>query len=382
MKRIYLDYAATTPVRSEVLDTMLPYFIDMFGNPSAVHSYGQETRQVVDESRKKVARLLGAKTEEIIFTSGGTEADNLAIIGAAYAGKAKGHIITSVIEHPAVLNTCRFLEKSGWQVTYLPVNGNGLVDPADVKKAITSKTVLVTIMHANNEIGTIQPIAEIGRITREHHVYFHTDAVQTAGKIPADVNTLGVDLLSASSHKLYGPKGIGFLYIREGTRIEPVSFGGGQEGGFRSGTENVAGIVGLGKAAELAQQDMVTEIERLVVLRDRLITGLKEKIPNIKVNGDIRQRLPNNVNVSIDRIEGESVVLMLDQEGICASSGSACHSGSGDPSHVLLAIGCSHINAHGSLRLTLGRLTTGEDIGRVLEVLPPIVARLRAISPL
>jgi cysteine desulfurase len=383
MKRIYLDYAATTPTRKEVLDAMSPYFTDMFGNPSAVHSYGQEARQAVDEGRKKVASLLGAKVEEIVFTSGGTEADNLAIMGVAYANENKGnHIITSAIEHHAVLVTCKFLESKGWKVTYLPVDSSGLVNPDDVKRAITSKTVLVSIMHANNEIGTIEPIAEISKITRENKIYMHTDAVQTAGRIVIDVNELGVDLLAVSAHKFYGPKGIGTLYIREGTKINPISYGGGQEDGRRSSTENVPGIVGFGKAAEMVQKEMPVEITRLTVLRNKLIAGIVEHIDRVELNGHPQLRLPNNVNVCIDKIEGESVVLSLDLEGICSSSGSACHSASIEPSHVLLAIGRPHIQAHGSLRLTMGRWTTEDDINRVLDVLPRTISKLRAISPL
>ena len=383
MKRIYLDYAATTPVHHEVVKAMLPYFSETFGNPSSLYSYGLEARQAVEAARTKVADSIGAKNEEIVFTGGGSEADNLAIKGVAEANSRKGnHIITSVIEHHAVLETCKFLEKRGFKVTYLPVDKYGLVDPESVRKAITDKTILISIMHANNEIGTIQPIGEIGKIARKASIYFHTDAVQTFGHIPVNVNELKVDLLSISAHKLYGPKGVGVLYIRKGTKVTSLIHGGEQESGRRAGTENVPGIVGLGKAIELASLDIAKETERLITLRNKLIKGILEKIENSHLNGHPEQRLPNNVNMSVDFIEGESTCLNLDLEGICISTGSACGSSDAEPSHVLLAIGLSHAQARSSLRFTMGRLTTAEDIERVLEVLPRTVARLRAISPL
>ena len=383
MKRIYLDYAATTPVHPEVVKAMLSYFSDAFGNPSSLYSYGLEARQAIEAARNKVAESIGAKNEEIVFTGGGSEADNFAIKGVADADSRKGnHIITSVIEHHAVLVTCKFLEKRGFKVTYLPVDKYGLVDPESVRKAITDKTILISIMHANNEIGTIQPIGEIGKIARKAKIYFHTDAVQTVGHIPVNVNELKVDMLSFSAHKLYGPKGVGVLYIRKGTKVTSLIQGGEQEQGRRAGTENVPGIVGLGKAIELAGLDITNETERLITLRNVLIKGILEKIEHSHLNGHPTRRLSNNVNVSVDFIEGESTCLNLDLEGICISTGSACSSSDAEPSHVLLAIGLSHEQARSSLRFTMGRLTTAEDIERVLEVLPRTVARLRAISPL
>ena len=383
MKRIYLDYAATTPTHPEVVKAMLPYFTDIFGNPSSIYSYGQEAKGAIEEARTRVATLLGARSEEIVFTSGGTEADNFALKGVAFANESRGnHIITSAIEHHAVIESCKFLERRGFKVTYLPVDEYGLVDPEGVRKAITDKTVLISVMHANNEIGTIEPIAEIGRIAREARVYFHTDAVQTVGHIPVDVNELGVDLLSISAHKLYGPKGTGALYIRKGTKLVSFMHGGEQERRRRASTENVPGIVGFGKAAELAQQEMIEEAERLTHLRDKLITGLLERIDHSRLNGHPINRLANNVNISVDFVEGESMCLNLDLEGICVSTGSACSSQSLEPSHVLLAIGLSHEQAHGSLRFSLGKWTTEDEIGRVLEILPRVVAKLRAMSPL
>jgi cysteine desulfurase len=383
MKRIYLDYAATTPVHPEVIKAMLPYFSDAFGNPSSLYSYGLEARQAIEAARNKVAESIGAKNEEIVFTGGGSEADNSAIKGVADAnGRMGNHIITSVIEHHAVLVTFKFLEKRGFKVTYLPVDKYGLVDPESVRKAITDKTILISIMHANNEIGTIQPIGEIGKIARKAKIYFHTDAVQTVGHIPVNVNELKVDMLSFSAHKLYGPKGVGVLYIRKGTKVTSLIHGGEQEQGRRAGTENVPGIVGLGKAIELAGLDIANETARLITLRNVLIKGILEKIEHSRLNGHPEQRLPNNVNVSVDFIEGESTCLNLDLEGICISTGSACSSSDAEPSHVLLAIGLSHEQARSSLRFTMGRLTTAEDIERVLEVLPRTVARLRAIAPL
>ena len=383
MKRIYLDYAATTPTRPEVVEAMLPYFTDVFGNPSSIYSYGQEARGSLEEAREKVASFIGADSDEVVFTSGGTEADNFALKGVAFANESKGnHIITSPIEHHAVTETGKFLRQRGFEVTYLPVDGYGLVDPADVKKAITDKTILISVMYANNEIGTMEPIAEIAKIAREAGVYFHTDAVQAAGHIPMDVNGLGVDLLAISAHKVCGPKGVGALYIRKGTKLISFMHGGDQERKRRASTENLAGIVGFGKAIELARQEMGEEAKRLTHLRDQLIEGLLKRVEHSRLNGHPRMRLPNNANLSFDYVEGESMVLNLDLEGICVSTGSACSSASLEPSHVLLAIGLVPEQAHGSLRITLGKWTTEEEIGRVLEVLPRIVAKLRAMSPL
>ncbi len=383
MKRIYLDYAATTPTHPEVVKAMLPYFTDAFGNPSSIYSYGQEAKAAIEEARVKVAALVNARDEEIVFTSGGTEADNFALKGVAFANESKGnHIITSSIEHQAVIETCKFLERKGFRITYLPVDESGMVDPSHIKKAITDKTTLISVMHANNEMGTVEPIAEIGKVAKEAGIYFHTDAVQTVGHIPVDVNELGVDLLSMSAHKLYGPKGVGALYIRKGTKLTPFMHGGEQERRRRASTENVPGIVGLGKAAELAQPEVNEEAKRLTYLRDQLVKGLVEQIDHIRLNGHPTRRLPNNVNVSVDYVEGESMVLNLDLEGICVSTGSACSSSSLEPSHVLLAMGLSPEQAHGSLRFTLGKWTNEEDIRRVLEVLPRVVAKLRAMSPL
>ena len=383
MKRIYLDYAATTPTHPEVVKAMLPYFTDAFGNPSSLYSYGQEAKGAIEEARSKVANLIGAQNEEIVFTSGGTEADNFALKGVAYANESKGnHIVTSSIEHHAVIEACKFLERRGYSVTYLPVDEYGLVEPDDVKKAITAKTILISVIHASNEVGTIEPVAEISRIAREAGIYFHTDAVQAVGHIPVNVNELGVDLLSMSAHKLYGSKGVGALYIRKGTKLSPFMHGGGQEKERRASTENVPGIVGFGKAVEIAQHDMSEEATRLARLRDQLIKGLVERIDHTRLNGHPQKRLPNNVNVSVDFVEGESMILNLDLEGICASTGSACSSSSLEPSHVLLALGLSHEQAHGSLRFSLGKWTIEEEIERVLGVLPGIVAKLRAMSPL
>jgi cysteine desulfurase len=383
MRRIYLDHAATTPTRPEVVEAMLPYFADSFGNPSSIYSYGQEARGAIEEARIKVAELIGARSEEIVFTGGGTEADNFALKGIAYASEHKGnHIITTSIEHHAVLEACKFLERSGFKISCLPVDKYGLVDPDDVKKAITDRTILISVMHANNEVGTIEPVEEIGKIAREAGIHLHSDAVQTVGHIPVNVDKLKVDLLSISAHKLYGPKGVGALYVRKGTKSVSFMQGGEQEKRRRAGTENVPGIVGLGKAVEFAGQEMDREIDRLAALRDKLIKGVMQRIDHIRLNGHPQKRLPNNVNVSVDFVEGESMLLNLDLEGICASTGSACSSASLKPSHVLLALGLSPEQAHGSLRFTLGRDNTEADVGRVLEVLPGIIARLRAMSPL
>jgi cysteine desulfurase len=382
MKRIYLDYAATTPTHPDVVEAMLPYFSDSFGNPSSIYSYGQEAKGAVEKAREKVAALINARDEEIVFTSGGTEADNFAIEGVAFANPEHNHIIISTIEHHAVIETCKFLERRGFEITYLPVDKDGLVNPDDAREAITNKTCLISVMHANNEVGTIQPIKELAAIAREAGIYFHTDAVQTAGQLPINVDELGMNLLSISAHKLYGPKGVGALYIRKGTRLVPFMHGGGQERNRRGSTENVPGIVGFGKATEIAREVMAGEIERQTRLRDRLIKSILEQIDGVRLNGHPTKRLPNNVNVSVDYVEGESMLLNLDLENICASTGSACSSSSLEASHVLLALGLGHEQAHGSLRFTIGKWTTEEDIDRVMEVLPQIVSKLRAMSPL
>ncbi|MGA3208167.1 MAG: cysteine desulfurase NifS [Syntrophales bacterium] len=383
MKKIYLDNAATTSTDARVLEAMLPFFSQTYGNPSSLHAFGQEAKHAIEEARYIVAQFIGAKQEEIVFSSGGTESNNSAIKGVAYARRDQGnHIITSKIEHHAVLETCHFLEKQGFEVTYIHVDEFGLVDPADVKKAITEKTILISIMHANNEIGTIEPIEEIGKITREKGIYFHTDAVQTFGHVPINVSALNVDLFSASGHKLYGPKGVGILYVKKGVRMLPFMHGGDQEQGRRASTHNVPGIVGFGKAVELAKEEMSKEIEQLTLLRDKLIKGFLNKIEYARLNGHPAERLPNNVNVSISYVEGESMLLNLDMEGIACSTGSACTSSSLEPSHVLAAIGLSHELAHGSLRFSLGRLTSEEEIDYLLTVLPGIVRKLRAMSPL
>ena len=383
MDRIYMDNAATTRVKPEVRDAMLPFYDEVFGNPSTIYYYGREAHKALDHARQQVAAAIGADKDEIYFTSCGTESDNWAIKGAAFAHQKKGnHIITSAIEHHAVLHTCAWLEKHGFEVTYLPVDEYGRVNPADVEKAITDKTILITIMFANNEIGTIQPIAEIAKIAKAHNVLFHTDAVQAVGAVPINVHELGVDMLSLSGHKFYAPKGVGALYIRRGVRIDINQQGGAQERGKRGGTENMAQIVGLGKAIELATADVEGHAKKLAHMRDRLIDGILAEIPEVRLNGHRTERLPNNVNVSIRYIEGEALLLRLDLAGIAASSGSACTSGSLDPSHVLLAIGLPHEIAHGSLRLSLGDFNTEHDVDVVLEKLPQIVSTLREMSPL
>jgi cysteine desulfurase len=380
-KVIYLDHAATTPVRPEVLEAMLPFFSEEFGNPSTLYSVGTHARDAVDAAREQVAKLIGADPKEIYFTSGGTEADNWAIRGVVLKSKGS-QVVTSSIEHHAVLETCHDLEREGREVTWLEVDEDGLVSPADVAKALRDDTALVTIMHANNEVGTIEPIAEIAKITRERKVPFHVDAVQTVGKIPVDVNQLGCDLLSISAHKLYGPKGVGALYIRKGTRIAKFMHGGEQENRRRSGTLNVPGVVGLGAAAELAHGELDTEMPRQQVLRDKLIDGMMAAIPDSRLSGPREQRLPHNVHVCFAGIEGEGIILRLDYSGICAATGSACTSATLEASHVLLAMGRPHEVAHGSLRMTLGRGTTEADIDKVLEVLPGTIEQLRMMSPL
>lgn len=383
MERIYFDYAATTPTDPEVVKAMQPYFSEKFGNPSSIHSFGQEAKKAMEDYRSKVASFLGSKEEEIIFTSGGTESNNTVLFGAAWANESKGnHIITTAIEHHAIIEPAKFLEKLGYKVTYVKPDKDGMVSPQDIAVAITDKTILISVMHANNEIGTIQPIKEIAKIAREKGIYFHTDAVQTVGHIPVNVNDLGVDLLSLSAHKFYGPKGIGCLYVRKGTRLVPYLRGGGQERRRRASTENIPGIIGLGKAIELCAQKMESEAKEEARLRDKLITEIPKRIERCYLNGHPTLRLPNNVNFSVEFIEGESMLLNLDMLGIAGSTGSACTSGDLEPSHVLLSIGRPHELCHGSIRLTLGRYTKEAEIDRFLEVFPNIVSKLRAMSPL
>jgi len=382
-KRVYFDYSATTPMKKEVLEEMLPYFNTEFGNPSSIHSFGRQGKSVLDSSRDKIAKTLNSRSDEIFFTGGGSESDNWAIKGVAFANKNKGnHIITTKVEHHAVLHTCEYLEKEGFEVTYLDVDQYGLVDVDDIKNAIKDNTILITIMYANNEIGTIQPIKEIIQVAKEKGIIFHSDAVQAYGNEIIDVNDLGIDLMSISAHKVYGPKGVGALYIKKGTKIHQLIHGGAQEKRRRAGTENIPGIVGFGKAAEMAYENIEDHINKLINLRDKLINDLMEKIPYTQLNGHPTKRLPGNVNISFEFIEGESLLLSLDMVGIAASSGSACTSGSLDPSHVLMSIGLSHEIAHGSLRLSIGDFTTEEDVDYVIEKLPPIVDRLRQMSPL
>ena len=382
-KLIYFDNAATTPVRKEVLDTILPYFSEHYGNASSVYSIARESKKAIDKAREQVANALGAEPAEIFFTAGGSESDNWALKGIAESMSSKGkHIITSVIEHHAILHTCEYLESKGFEVTYLPVDEYGKVRIEDLKAAIRPDTILISIMFANNEIGTIEPIAEIGKIARENNIYFHTDAVQAVGHVKIDVKEMNIDMLSLSGHKLGAPKGIGALYIRKGVKLKSFIHGGAQERGRRAGTENVPGIVGLGKAIEMATAEMDELSPKLIKMRDKLITELTSRISHTKLNGHPTDRLPGNVNLSFEFIEGESMLLFLDMNGICASSGSACTSGSLDPSHVLLAIGLPHEKAHGSLRITLGHMNTEEEVDYLIEKLPPIVQRLRDMSPL
>ena len=382
-RSVYMDHAATTPTRPEVVEAMLPYFTERFGNPSSLYALAREAKAAVEEARGRVAAAIGAKPEEVFFTSGGTEADNWAIKGVAAANRKKGdHIITSSIEHHAVIHTCRSLEKQGWRVTYLPVDEFGRVDPGVVEEAITDKTVLISVMAANNEIGTIQPVRAIAEIAHDHRVPFHTDAVQAIGALPVDVEAMGADLLSLSAHKFGGPKGTGALYIRKKTRIETFMDGGSQERGRRAGTENVPGIVGLGRAIELATADIPAKASRLAAMRDRLIRGILDTIPDSRLNGHPVERLPNNVNVAFRYVEGESILLSLDALGVAASTGSACTSATLEPSHVLTACGLPPEQAHGSLRLTLGSRNTEDDVDYVLSVLPGVIERLRQMSPL
>ena len=378
--RIYLDYAATTPVSEDVMRAMAPYFRETFGNPSSIHGTGREAHRAVDAARKQVADAIGATPREIFFTSGGSESDNWALCGAAFAQRGRGnHIITTAIEHHAVLNTCRWLEKQGFRVTYLPVDACGRVDPDQAEKAMDDETVLISVMTANNEIGTLEPIREIGEIARRKGVLFHTDAVQAVGAVPVNVQETGVDLLSLSAHKFYGPKGVGALYIREGVRIDSLIHGGEQEGGLRAGTENLSGIIGLGEAIRLAVERMPENARKTAALRDRLIRGIMERLDGVRLNGHPTERLPNNCSLSFRDIEGEALLLRLDLAGIAASSGSACASGSLEPSHVLTAIGLSPETARGSLRMTLGAGTTEKEIDEVIRVLPEIVEDLRSM---
>lgn len=380
---IYMDNAATTPMRDEVLQEMLPYFSQNYGNPSSIYSLGRHSKVAVEDAREKIGKAIGASTREIFFTGSGSEADNWAVKGIAYGNQDKGnHIITSKIEHHGILHTCEYLEKRGFEVTYLDVDEDGLVNLDDLEDAIKDETILITIMFANNEIGTVQPIKEIGEIAKERKVYFHTDAVQAIGNLPVDVDELNIDLLTMAAHKFYGPKGIGALYIRRGVKIDPLITGGAQERNRRAGTENVPAIVGMGKAIELAIANLEENSARLISLRDKLIEKIFDRIDHVKLNGHPTKRLPGNVNISFEFIEGESLLLSLDMVGIAASSGSACTSGTLDPSHVLLAIGLSHEIAHGSLRLSLGDDTKEEDLDYVVEKLVDIVARLRSMSPL
>jgi cysteine desulfurase len=382
MKTVYLDHSATTPVHPQVLEAMLPYYRDKYGNASSLHRLGRNARLAIDQAREKVAAALNARPEDIYFTSGGTEGDNLAIKGTAAALKDKGdHIITSQIEHEAVLNTCRYLEKNGCTVTYLPVDRQGLVRLDDLQKAITDRTVLISVMHANNEVGTIQPVAEIGALARERGIVFHTDAVQTVGKIPVDVGELQADLLAMSAHKFYGPKGVGAMYMRRGIKISPLAHGGHHENWKRAGTENVPGIVGLAAALEICMAEMEETAAREARLRDALQQGIQEKIKAVRINGHPDRRLPGSLSVCFEALEGEALILSLDLKGIAASTGSACSSGSLEPSHVLKAMGVPIEMAHGSARFTLGRSNTREEVDFVLQVLPDIVERLRSMSP-
>lgn len=383
MRSVYMDHSATTPVKPEVVQAMLPYFTEIYGNASSVHAFGREARKGVMSARQTIADFIGAHADELYFTAGGTESDNWAIRGVAYANKAKGnHIITTTIEHHAVLHVCEMLEKEGFEVTYLKTDADGLISLKDLEAAIRPSTTLISIMAVNNEIGTIQPIEEIGHIAKKHGVLFHTDAVQALGKIELDVNKQNIDLMSFSAHKLYGPKGIGALYVRKSVRIKNLMDGGAQEKKRRPGTENVPGIIGFAKAVEMAAEGFEETNARLIHLRDKMIAGIEATIPYIRLNGHRTQRHPGNVNFCFEFIEGESLLLSLDLVGVAASSGSACTSGSLDPSHVLMAIGLTHEIAHGSLRLSLGEFTTDEDVDYVIEQLKPIVERLRSYSPL
>ena len=382
--KVYMDHGAGMPLDSRVFEAMKPYFMENYGNPSSSHSFGNSARNAIAVSREKVAQLVAAeKSQEVIFTSGGTESNNLAIKGVAYRNREKGnHIITTAIEHISVMNICKFLQKQGFEVTYVPVDKQGVVDLEKLEAAINDRTILISVMYANGEIGTIQPISEIGKVAHENQVIFHVDAVAAAGKVPINVEEKNIDLLSISSNDMYGPKGVGALYIKKGTKVQPIIQGGGQERGLRSGTENVPGIVGMGKAAEIAKREMEAEGERLTRLRDKLIKGVLDKIDYSFLNGHPTERLPSNANLRFSYIEGESLILGLDMYGVQVSSGSACTSKTLEPSHVLLAIGLAHEEAHGSLVFTMGKQNSEEDVDYVLEVLPDVVKRLRALSPL
>lgn len=383
MKQIYMDHGATTPVDPLVVDAMLPYFTEKFGNASSLHSFGQEATSALEQSRQQVAASIGAKPEEIIFTSGGTESDNLAIKGIAYRNSGKGkHIITSTIEHPAILNTCAYLEKEGFDVTYVPADSDGIIDMDELKKAIRDDTILISVMHANNEIGTIQPISDISKLAKEKSIYLHTDAVQSFGKIAVNVDELGVDMLSMSSHKIYGPKGVGALYVRKGTLLQALAHGGSHERSMRAGTENISGIVGFAKAVALADERLVDDEKHMTQLRDSLIGKVMDSIDDVELSGHPTNRLPNNVNLRFSFIEGESMLLFLDMKGIAISTGSACSSKSLEPSHVLTAIGLRPEDSHGSLRITLGKDNTQEEVDYVVDALVEVVGRLRAMSPI
>ena len=383
MRRIYMDHNATTPIHPQVVEAMMPLFQEAFGNPSSIHLFGREAKKYMEDARQVIANFIGADPSEIVFTSCGSESDNLAILGIAESYSKKGnHIITTQVEHPAVLGACRYLERKGYEVTYLPVDSSGLLDPQDVRKAITPKTILVTIMYANNETGVIFPIEEISKVTQESRVLFHSDAVQAAGKIPLDVRRLGVDLLSMSAHKLNAPKGIGALYVKRGVKLKSIFQGGHQEKGRRPGTENIPYIVGFAKACEIAKGEMREEAKRLSGLRDRLWQGIQERVPFVYLNGHPDRRLPNTLNFCVEYIEGEGMLLNLDMSGIAVSSGSACTSGTLEPSHVLIAMGVAPDLAQGALRISLGYGNTEEDVDYLLEVFPPIVERLRNLSPL
>jgi cysteine desulfurase len=383
MRTVYLDHNATTPVHPEVLEAMLPYFTEKFGNASSIHASGREAKEAVEDARSRVAELLSCKASEIYFTSGGTESDNFAVKGVAFANRAKGkHVITSPIEHHAVSRSCEFLEKEGFSVTYMPVDSEGLVDPDELRRALHTDTILVSIMHANNETGVIQDLKGLIRAARESGAYFHTDAVQSTGKIPYEISDLGCDLLSISAHKLYGPKGVGLLYIKSGVKIQPWNQGGGHEKGRRAGTENVAGVIGLAKALEVARRDMDSETVKLRAMTTRFYERVKEAIPDVHVNGSLTRRVPNTLNLSFKGVEGEAMILSLDMKGISVSSGSACTSGATEPSHVLLAMGVPGELAHGSLRFSFGRSNKDEDVDYVVDILAKEVRRLRDISPL
>ena len=381
-KRVYFDHSATTNVLPEVHEGMIPYFLQKFGNASTLHSYGREAKAALEDARKKIAGVINCEPQEIVFTSGGTEANNLAIKGVAmYKGKMKGHLITSRVEHHAVLEPLDWLKRFGFEVTVLPVSSEGLVDPGEIEKAIRNDTVLITIMMANNEIGTIQPYKEVGKIALSHGIPYHTDAVQAIGKMPVDVKADNIDLLSLSAHKFHGPKGVGALYVKRGTKIEPIIHGGGQERGLRSSTENVPGVVGLGIAADIAKREMDKTCAKMKSLRDKMLKEVPQLVSRSYVNGSVTKRLVNNAHFRFDFIEGEGLILQLDFKGIAASTGSACSTGSLEPSHVLLALGLTHEQAHGSLRVTLGRENTEEEVDYFLTVLPEVVSKLRQISP-